>query len=69
MNFSFNCISCNQHAFSIDSESIMYSGVPIVTFVCPECNVYNKVESSRGGLIVSVDAQAKDATSKSSSKA
>jgi hypothetical protein len=70
MNFSFNCISCGQSTFAVDSEAIMYGGVPVATFVCPKCNEHNAVQvRSGGGLVVSADLQGKAKSSQSSGKA
>jgi hypothetical protein len=60
MNFSFKCMSCDMSTFSVDSEVLLYGGVPFAAFVCPKCNEYNCVQAGpNGGLVVTAGLPAK----------
>ena len=66
MSLSFKCLSCGLSTFSVDSEAILYGGVPVVTFVCDMCKEPNAVRArDGGGLVVFIDTPI---TSQSSAK-
>jgi hypothetical protein len=52
MNFSFRCVTCGMSTFSLDSEPLLYGGVPVATFVCPKCNEHNSVQAGPDGSLV-----------------